>query len=166
MDHATFLIEQRRGGNPTRARNVNSLTGALVHILEIPPLDLLLAGCGTLMVFAFALAALTFDGWRRATRRQSQHIFNHSENLAQQLSALDARVNATATAIRRLDERIGRQAPTAAQPKATPAGGYQFAIRLARSGASSEDLMSNCGLSLGEAELVRRLHGTAHAVGV
>ncbi|HXY96851.1 MAG TPA: DUF2802 domain-containing protein [Steroidobacteraceae bacterium] len=133
---------------------------------EIPPVDLLLAGCGTLMVFAFALAALTFDGWRRATRRQSQHIFTHSENLAQQLSQLDARVNATATAIRRLDERIERTAAPAVQPKGAPAGGYQFAIRLARSGASSEDLMANCGLSLGEADLVRRLHGAVHGVGV
>jgi len=137
-----------------------------VHMTEIPPVDLLLAGCGTLMVFAFALAALTFDGWRRATRRQSQHIFTHSENLAQQLSQLDARVNATATAIRRLDERIERTAAPAVQPKGAPAGGYQFAIRLARSGASSEDLMANCGLSLGEADLVRRLHGAVHGVGV
>ena len=137
-----------------------------MHILEIPPVDLLLAGCGTLMVFAFALAALTFDGWRRATRRQSQHIFTHSENLAQQLSALDARVNATATAIRRLDERIERTAPPATQPKGAPAGGYQIAIRLARSGASAEQLMTSCGLSLGEADLVRRLHGAASGVGV
>ncbi|HYB65700.1 MAG TPA: DUF2802 domain-containing protein [Steroidobacteraceae bacterium] len=133
---------------------------------DIPPVDLLLAGCGTLLVFAFALAALSFDGWRRATRRQSQHIFTHSQTLAQQLSALDARVNATATAIRRIDERIERQTQPAAQPKGTPAGGYQIAIRLARSGASREELMTSCGLSLGEADLVRRLHGAASGVGV
>jgi Flp pilus assembly protein TadB len=133
---------------------------------EIPPLDLLLAGCGTLMVFAFALAALTFDGWRRATRRQSQHILTNSESLAQQLTALDARVNATASAIRRLDERIERQARPTAQLNGAPAPGYQIAIRLARSGASREELMSSCGLSLGEADLVRRLHGAASGVGV
>lgn len=137
-----------------------------MHMTEIPPVDLLLAGCGTLMVFAFALAALTFDGWRRATRRQSQHLFSHSENLAQQLSALDARVNATATAIRRLDERIERTAQPAAQPKGPAVPGYQIAIRLARNGASREQLMTSCGLSLGEADLVRRLHGAASGVGV
>jgi len=137
-----------------------------MHMTDIPPVDLLLAGCGTLLVFAFALAALSFDGWRRATRRQSQHIFTHSQTLAQQLSALDARVNATATAIRRIDERIERQTQPAAQPKGTPAGGYQIAIRLARSGASREELMTSCGLSLGEADLVRRLHGAASGVGV
>jgi Protein of unknown function (DUF2802) len=137
-----------------------------VHMTEISPIDLLLAGCGTLMVFAFAAAALTFDGWRRATRRQSQQIFTHSENLAQQLSALDARVNATTSAIRRLDERIERTPQPAAQPKGTAAPGYQIAIRLARSGASCEQLMTSCGLSFGEADLVRRLHGAASGVGV
>jgi Protein of unknown function (DUF2802) len=160
MDHAA-LPPSHRAAEIRLARNVNSLTGALVHMTEIPPVDLLLAGCGTLMVFAFALAALTFDGWRRATRRQSQHIFTHSESLAQQLSALDARVNATASAIRRLDERIERSAQPAAQPKGAAVPGYQIAIRLARSGASREQLMTSCGLSLGEADLVRRLHGAA-----
>ncbi len=138
-----------------------------MHMIEIPPVDLLLAGCGTLLVFAFALAALAFDAWRRATRRQSQHIVNHSQTLAQQLNALDARVNATTTAIRRLDERIERHRQPGTTPLAgAPAPGYQIAIRLARSGASREELMTSCGLSLGEAELVRRLHGAAQRVGV
>ena len=139
-----------------------------MHMNEIPPVDLLLAGCGTLLVFAFAVAALAFDGWRRATRRQSQHLFTHSQTLAEQLSSLDARVNATATAVRRLDARIERQAQPGAQLKsAAPAvPGYQIAIRLARSGASREELMASCGLSLGEADLVRRLHGVTSGAGV
>jgi hypothetical protein len=138
----------------------------MVHMTDIPPVDLLLAGCGALMVCAFALAAVTFDGWRRATRRQSQHLLSHSESLRQQLSALDARMSATVSAVRRLDERIERAGqPAAPQLKGSaPAAGYQIAIRLARSGASREELMSSCGLSLGEAELVRRLHGDAHAM--
>jgi len=134
-----------------------------VHMTDLPPVDLLLAGCGALMVCAFALAAVTFDGWRRATRRQSQHIFSHSESLLQQLTALDARVSATASALRRLDERMERQGQAGTQVRGpAPASGYQIAIRLARTGASREELMSSCGLSLGEADLVRRLHGAAH----
>jgi len=137
-----------------------------VHMIEIPPVDLLLAGCGTLMVFVFALAALSFDSWRRATRNQSLHLATQSQTLAQQLSALDARVNATATAIRRLDERFERHKQPGTTPLAgVPAPGYQIAIRLARSGASREELMTSCGLSPGEADLVRRLHGAAQRVG-
>lgn len=142
-----------------------------MHMTDIPPVDLLLAGCGTLMVCAFALAAITFDGWRRATRRQSQHLFSHSESLLQQLTALDARVSATATAIRRLDDRIERHKPTVTpQVQQAPAAGpgYQVAIRMARSGATREEIMSSCGLSFPEAELVRRVHAatarTAHGV--
>lgn len=139
-----------------------------MHMTDIPPVDLLLAGCGALMVCAFALAAVTFDGWRRATRRQSQHIFSHSESLLAQLTALDTRVSAAATAIRRLDERMERhgQQPGAQARSPAPAAGYQIAIRLARGGASRDELMSSCGLSVGEADLVRRLHGAAHHVGV
>lgn len=39
---------------------------------------------------------------------------------------------------------------------------YGFAIRLAQQGASVEELMENCGMSRGEAELLLRLHH-AHA---
>ncbi|HEV2286319.1 MAG TPA: DUF2802 domain-containing protein [Steroidobacteraceae bacterium] len=136
-------------------------------MIEIPPVDLLLAGCGTLMVFVFALAALSFDAWRRAARRQSQHLVAHSQSLLEQLTALDARMSATATAVRRLDERIERQrAPgTAPLAGATPPG-YQIAIRLARSGASCEELVTSCGLSPGEADLVRRVHGAPQRAGV
>lgn len=138
-----------------------------MHMTEIPPADLLLAGCSTLLVFAFAFAALTFGAWRRATRLQSEHLATHSQSLTEQLSALDARVNATATAIRRLDERIERQAQPGAPVQGAPASpGYQIAIRLARSGASCEELMTSCGLTLGEAELVRRLHGGKRRTGV
>jgi type II secretory pathway component PulM len=137
-----------------------------VHMTELPPLDLLLAGGGAMMVFAFAFAAITFDGWRRATRRQSQHILSHSQSLLQQLTALDARVNATAGAIRRLDERIERQQHSSGLTQGPPDRGYRIAIRLARSGASREELMSSCGLSAGEADLVRRIHGAMHGVGV
>jgi len=138
-----------------------------VHMIEIPPVDLLLAGCGTLLVFVFALAALSFDAWRRAARRQSQHLLTHSQSLLEQLTALDARLSATATAVRRLDERIERQrAPGAAPLAAAAPPGYQIAIRLARSGASCEELVTSCGISPGEADLVRRIHGAAQRAGV
>ena len=138
-----------------------------MHMIEIPPVDLLLAGCGTLLVLVFALAALSFDSWRRATRTQSVHLATQSQTLTQQLTALDARVNATATAIRRLDERMerARQPGTTPLPGAPATPGYQIAIRLARSGATRDELMTNCGLSFGEADLVRRLHGAAQRAG-
>ena len=102
-----------------------------MHMIEIPPVDLLLAGCGTLLVFAFAFAALCFDGWRRATRRQSLSLATQSQTLTQQLSALDARVNATETAIRRLDERIERQKqPDTIAPSASARRNPRYSLRV------------------------------------
>ena len=36
------------------------------------------------------------------------------------------------------------------------------AVRMARHGASIEDLVRGCGLNIGEAQLMRKLHGTAN----
>ena len=52
-------------------------------------------------------------------------------------------------------EGEGRRAGAAA---GATAPSYQIAIRLARSGAPREELMTSCGLTHQEAELVQRLH--------
>jgi len=37
------------------------------------------------------------------------------------------------------------------------------AVRMAKHGASIEDLMRSCGLNIGEAQLMRKLHGQTRA---
>ena len=124
------------------------------------PDTLLLAARAVFLVFSFVLAAITFTAWRRTTRRQSEQLLVQCEAILARLAALEARAESTAAAIAQVDERLERQS----QLSSAPAPGYQIAIRLARGGATREELMSSCGLSLGEAELVRRLHGAAHSV--
>ena len=118
---------------------------------------LLIAGRAVFLVFSFIVAALSFTAWRRATRRQTAEVLSQTQLVLQRLAELAARVDATRVAIAQLGERMDR--PAAAAPSQTPSPGYQIAIRLARGGASREELMSGCGLTLAEAELVRRLHG-------
>src|SRR5512146_2385643 len=119
---------------------------------------LLIAGRAVFLVFSFFVAAISFTAWRGATRRQTAEVLSQSQLVLQQLAALEARLDATKLAITQLGERLDRPAapPPPSQP---PSPGYQIAIRLARGGASREELMSGCGLTLAEAELVRRLHG-------
>jgi hypothetical protein len=119
---------------------------------------LLLAGRALFLVFSFVVAAISFTAWRRAARRESEQLLVQSDTVLRHLSALQTRLDATAAAVAQLDERLERQAQSG-----TAAPGYQIAIRLARGGASREELVSSCGLSSGEAELVRRLHGAAHS---
>jgi alkylation response protein AidB-like acyl-CoA dehydrogenase len=118
---------------------------------------LLIAGRAVFLVFSFVVAAISFTAWRRATRRQTAEVLSQTQLVLQRLAELEARVDATRSAVAELRERLERPAaPTSSQ---SPSSGYQIAIRLARGGASREELMSGCGLTLAEAELVRRLHG-------
>jgi alkylation response protein AidB-like acyl-CoA dehydrogenase len=118
---------------------------------------LLIAGRAVFLVFSFLLAAISFTAWRRATHRQTAEVLSQTQLVLQRLAELEARIDAAGSAIAGLGERLER--PAAAAPSSSPSPGYQIAIRLARGGASREELMSGCGLTLAEAELVRRLHG-------
>jgi len=118
---------------------------------------LLIAGRAVFLVFSFIVAAVSFTAWRRATRRQTAEVLSQTQLVLQRLAELEARVDGTRAAIAQLGARLDR--PAAATPAHAPSPGYQIAIRLARGGASREELMSGCGLTLAEAELVRRLHG-------
>jgi alkylation response protein AidB-like acyl-CoA dehydrogenase len=118
---------------------------------------LLIAGRAVFLVFSFVIAAISFTGWRRATRRQTAEVLSQTQLVLQRLAELEARVDAARSAVAQLGERLDR--PAAPAPSRSPSPGYQIAIRLARGGASREELMTGCGLTLAEAELVRRLHG-------
>lgn len=118
---------------------------------------LLIAGRAVFLVFSFVVAAISFTAWRRAARRQTAEVLAQSQLVLQRLAELETRLDTARSAIAELGERLDR--PAAAAPSQAPSHGYQIAIRLARGGAGREELMSGCGLTLAEAELVRRLHG-------
>ena len=117
---------------------------------------MLLAGRAVFLVFSFILATIAFVRWRRTTLAQTEIVLaNHT--VLQRLADLEARVDATNVTVSQLLERIRKPQQVASPtPVATP--GYEIAIRLAKSGASRDELISGCGLSASEAELVHRLH--------
>ena len=119
---------------------------------------ILIAGRAVFLVFSFVVAAYTFTRWRKVTLAQTERSLAHHELVLQRLAAIEARVDATKAAVSRVGERVDRPQQLASVAN-SPAPGYQIAIRLAKGGASREELVSGCGLSINEAELVRRLHG-------
>jgi alkylation response protein AidB-like acyl-CoA dehydrogenase len=126
--------------------------------MNLPSADfLLIAGRAVFLVFSFIVAAISFTAWRRATRRQTAEVLAQSQVVLQRLAELETRVDAIRSMVAALTERLER--PTGPATAHSPSPGYQIAIRLARGGASREELMSGCGLTLAEAELVKRLHG-------
>jgi hypothetical protein len=126
--------------------------------MTVPSIELLLiAGRAVFLLFSFALAAVAFTRWRRAAQAQTAQLQANHEVVLQRLADLEARIAATNLAVSQLGERMERPQQLTAAPAASSPG-YQIAIRLAKSGASREELVSKCGLSSHEAELVHRLH--------
>lgn len=129
-----------------------------VPSLPSPSVELLfLIGRAVFLVFSFVLATIAFIRWRRATLAQTELVLANHAVVLQRLAELEARVDATNVTVSQLGERIRKPQQVASPtPVATP--GYEIAIRLAKSGATRDELISGCGLSASEAELVHRLH--------
>ncbi|HKT72908.1 MAG TPA: DUF2802 domain-containing protein [Steroidobacteraceae bacterium] len=121
---------------------------------------LFIAGRAVFLLFSFVVAAVSFTAWRRATRQQTEQVLTRSDTILRRLADIEARLDATRVSVGELGERLER---TSTSATGAVAPGYQLAIRLAKGGASRDELMSGCGLSAQEAELVQRLHGATAA---
>ena len=128
-----------------------------VPLLALPSVELLLIiGRAVFLLFSFVLATIAFVRWRRATLAQTELVLANRRGVATPRGP-ESRVDATNVTVCQLAERIRKPQPLASPtPVATP--GYEIAIRLAKSGVTREELISSCGLSASEAELVNRLH--------
>jgi alkylation response protein AidB-like acyl-CoA dehydrogenase len=119
--------------------------------------SVLVAGRAVFLLFSFIVAAISFTAWRRATREQTEQVLAHNNVVLQRLAAIEARVDAAKASISQLGERVDRPQQSGSTGS-VPSPGYQIAIRLAKGGATRDELICGCGLSLHEAELVQRLH--------
>lgn len=136
---------------------LSALGHASYHFIRgASPENLLLAGRAAFLVFSFVVAAISFTRWRRAAERDSAHT-------SAQLGALNERLERIERLAAQSDPRLqALREQIEAHFKVTSGNvreNYPIAIRLARSGAEPEELMSNCGLTRQEAELIVRLHG-------
>jgi alkylation response protein AidB-like acyl-CoA dehydrogenase len=126
--------------------------------MTVSTVELILSAArAVFLLFSFALAAVAFIRWRQAMHELAEQSLAQHTVVLHRLADLEARVDATNVSISRLGERVDRPQQLTS-PTNAPSPGYQIAIRLAKGGASREELMSGCGLSTNEAELVRRLH--------
>lgn len=113
----------------------------------------LIAGRAVFLVFCFVLAAIAFTRWRRAADRSTDQFAAQTERVLGRLAEIEARMEGTLT---QLSERVAVLNTATAGNTTSPS--YQIAIRMARSGLAREELMSSCGLTRQEADLVQRLH--------
>jgi hypothetical protein len=150
----------------------------MLQLPQITPDHALLIGRAVFLVFCFVLATVAFTRWRRASERNTELFFEQNTLLLKRLYAIEEQLAASQAQLAEVREKItavttvagtmaerledNEQRRTSA-PAAGSAPSYQIAIRLARSGAPREELMTSCGLSRQEAELVQRLHAPARA---
>jgi Protein of unknown function (DUF2802) len=139
------------------------VSALMAHVsAAMPPVSIefaLLAGRAVFLVFSFAIAAVTFTRWRRGAQRGTEQIMTQNTLMLERLAAIEERVASANFRVAELATQLQgelRAAPAAsdAQPR------YQTAIRLAREGASRDELITTCGLSRQEAELVLRVHAS------
>ncbi len=131
-------------------------------IPQFSPDEWLQIGRAVFLVFSFLLATVTFSAWRRAAIRQTSQAVAHNAEVLQRLQGLDAGLAAATSLIGQITETLERT-QRADTVGARALSGYPIAIRLARGGASAPELVSTCGISHSEADLVCRLHGTPRA---
>ena len=119
-------------------------------------ISLVAAFCG----FAWALIRM-----RREHAEQLDRVQESQRVLLAQLHTLSERTSALATMVASLPRPAAHEAPAAVQSRPrheiSPVRSYDTARRMARSGASVEEIVAASGLATSEARLLRRLQGAA-----
>ena len=119
-----------------------------------------------LLLAAFAGFAWALMSSRRqaeeASARQSARLetaLGEIRKLSGQVIALGGTIEALGTQLVQSQTQRPAAAPAPAQAAASVnTRGYETAIRMARSGASVEEIVASCGTTRAEAKLLRRLH--------
>jgi len=89
-------------------------------------------------------------GWH-AIEAQIADIDEHCRIVSERLGEIQDQIERFSHLERLLIGPVSREFP------------MEHAARLAKGGASVDELTRNCGLNIGEARLIRRLHGQAEA---
>ncbi len=70
----------------------------------------------------------------------------------------DAELERRVAELQSVVRTLAKQGPAVREP-VEPGLPIENAVRMAKHGASIDDLIRNCGLNIGEAQLMRKLHG-------
>jgi hypothetical protein len=137
-------------------------------------LEALLLGARAFGLFAaFAAFAWGLNRMRREHAEQLEMVLNSQRELAVQNQALSERIAGLSSLVatlaanppRRSEPVVEAPAPQAPPPprvhaprRHTGVPSYETAKRMAREGASVEEIVASCGVAGTEARLLRRLH--------
>jgi hypothetical protein len=132
--------------------------------LVLEPNDILFfAGRSAILLVALLAFSIAFSSWRRATVRGTERL---QADLATALDLLKgfaatqaAQADGLAVRLESLERRIDARAQLNAAAAAGSPRGYELALRLARNGATQDEIAESSGVTRQEAQLLVRLHG-------
>jgi hypothetical protein len=119
-----------------------------------------------LLVAAFAAFAWALVSSRRQAEDAAARLSARLETALGEIRKLSGQVTVLGDSLETLGTRLIQAQAQAQRPTPAPAPpptsvntrGYESAIRMARSGASVEEIVASCGTTRAEAKLLRRLH--------
>jgi hypothetical protein len=114
------------------------------------------------IVAAFGAFAWALRRLRQESAAQLERLLVAQQQARAETQALAEQLTALVTLIAAIPTRLERPVETPrAMPRreASPVRSYETARRLARSGATVEEIVATCGVAGTEARLLRRLHG-------
>jgi hypothetical protein len=127
------------------------------HAIAVPDSVLILLTGAVVILAGIAIAAVCAARLKRSATLQSRQILDGAAWLAEQIEQLSATLAVADARIATLAARQEEQSRTSQGAAPTS---YNVAIRLARSGATRQELITTCGVTQQEADLVLRLHAT------
>jgi Protein of unknown function (DUF2802) len=137
-----------------------------IPVLSIPQLPfpvslelLLIAGRAVALVGALCVFAWGFSRWRQSMARDTQRVFEQLDLIHGELHGLAEAAAVIASRLDALNDKVAMNMQLAPVQGTSGQRAYENAIRLAQRGVSPDDLVSQCGLSRHEADLLVRLHG-------
>ena len=121
---------------------------------------------GRVAAIVMALAGFTWAirRMRQESATQIELLITAQQQSRAEMQALCEKVSALATLVAGIPARIERpvEVPRAApRRESSPVRSYETARRLARSGATVDEIVATCGVAGSEARLLQRLHSGA-----
>jgi Flp pilus assembly protein TadB len=120
---------------------------------------LLFGGRALVLLLGFATLIVCFTRWHGASRRTALEAAERIEVTVGELRALRELGEALGAQVQTLSEQVQTHLRLAKAASAPGATGYDVALRLARNGVSTEEVIASSGVTRQEAELLARLHG-------
>jgi len=127
-------------------------------------LDWIYGARALLLLVAFAGFAWALVSTRRQSAENNAQLAARLDTALGEIRKLSGQVIALGGSLEAMGTRLQqasaqRPAAAAAPPAASQnTRGYETAIRMARSGASVDEIVASCGTTRAEAKLLRRLH--------